>query len=364
MQHKIGIVGFGGMGSWHAELIDKIDGLTVAGIYDIRQERIEYAKSSGLHVYGNFEKMLADPEVELILAAAPNDLHKPLSIQAMQAGKHVVSEKPVTLNTSELVEIIEVSKKTGMFFTVHQNRRWDEDYLTMEKIYREGILGKVHRIEPRVHGSRGIPGDWRQEPERGGGMVLDWGVHLLDQVLRLMGDIKLTHVHATLTNITNRMVDDGFTALLFFENGVEILVEVGTSNFISLPRWYMQGRDGTAMINDWNLNGKIVRAVGKDEQDTIPVRTAAGITKTMAPRREDTIHEIPLPVVQSDIKDFYKNVMGVIEGKEEPKIKLPEVLRVMKLMEAVFASAASKQVVQFEVTGSEKELKEVNEDHE
>ncbi|MGL6200381.1 MAG: Gfo/Idh/MocA family protein [Lachnospiraceae bacterium] len=348
MQHKLGIVGFGGMGSWHADLIKKIDGLSVAGICDIEQKRMEYASANGMHVYTRYEDMLSDPEVELILVATPNDLHNPLAIQAMQAGKHVVAEKPVTLNVGELLEVAEVSRKTGMFFTVHQNRRWDEDFLAIRKIYQEGMVGKVYRIESRVHGSRGIPGDWRQEPEKGGGMVLDWGVHLFDQVLQLLGDIRLTHVHASLTNITNQMVDDGFTALLSFENGVEIVVEVGTSNFISLPRWYVQGRDGTAIIQDWNLNGKIIGAIGKNEQDTVPVRTAAGITKTMAPRREDTIHESPLPVIQSDIRDFYRNVMGVIEGKEQPKIKLPEVLRVMKLMEAVFASAESRQVIRFE----------------
>lgn len=336
------------MGSWHADLINKIDGLSVAGICDIEQKRMEYARVNGLHVYTEYEEMLSDPEVDLILVATPNDLHKPLAIQAMQAGKHVVSEKPVTLNSGELLEVAEVSRKTGKLFTVHQNRRWDEDFLAVRKIYQEDMLGKVYRIESRVHGSRGIPGDWRQQPERGGGMVLDWGVHLLDQVLQLMGEIRLTHVHASLTNITNQMVDDGFTALLYFENGMEIVVEVGTSNFISLPRWYVLGRDGTAIIQDWDLNGKIIRAVGKNEQDTVPVRTAAGITKTMAPRREDTIHESPLPVIQSDIRDFYRNVMGVIEGKEQPRIKLPEVLRAMKLMEAVFASAESRQVIDFE----------------
>lgn len=180
---------------------------------------------------------------------------------------------------------------------------------------------------------------------------MDWGVHLLDQALELMGDTKLTHVYATLTNITNQMVDDGFTAVLSFENGIEILAEVGTSNFISLPRWYMSGRDGTAIIEDWENNGKTVRAVGKNEHDVVPVRTAAGITKTMAPRRKGTICVEALPAVKSDVKDFYKNVINVIEGREEPKIKLPEILRVMRLMEAIFESDRLKQVIKFEVPG-------------
>lgn len=347
-EFMIGIVGFGGMGNWHRELIETIDGIKVAGIYDISEERTAYAKENGIHSYDSLEQLLEDKDIELVLIATPNDLHKPIAIKAMKAGKHVVSEKPVTLCSKDLQEMIDVSKETDRFFTVHQNRRWDEDFLTMKKIYEEKLLGDVYRIESRVHGSRGIPGDWRQEKEHGGGMVLDWGVHLLDQILLIFKDIKLKHVYASLTNITNQLVDDGFSTTLTFENGIEVFVEVGTSNFISLPRWYMLGVNGTAIIEDWSLNGKIVCAVGKDEKDVVPVRTAAGLTKTMAPRREDTISRQELPIVKSDIRDFYRNVAGVIEGREESKIKLPEVMRVMKLMETIFQSAKEQKVIEFE----------------
>lgn len=345
---KIGIIGFGGMANWHRETIAEIEGLEVAGIYDIKEERVEYAKECILHAYNSLEELLGDPSIDLVLVATPNDLHKPIAIQAMRAGKPVVSEKPVTLSSSDLQEMMDVSEETGMYLTVHQNRRWDEDFLTIQKILDEKKLGEVFRIESRVHGSRGIPGDWRQEKEHGGGMVLDWGVHLLDQILMMMKDVKLKKVYASVTNVTNQLVDDGFTAILTFENKVEVLVEVGTSNFISLPRWYVLGQDGTAIINDWDLHGEIVCAAGVNEKDVVPVRTAAGLTKTMAPRREDTIHRYELPIVESDIRDFYRNVMAVIEKKEESRIKLPEVMRVMKLMEVIFEAARLNQVLDFE----------------
>ena len=344
----IGIVGLGGMGNWHRETIESIDGLKVAGIYDIKESRVTFAKECGVDTYNSLEELLGDERIDLVLVATPNDMHKPIAIQAMRAGKNVVSEKPVTLSSSDLQEMIDVSEETGKFFTVHQNRRWDEDYLTMKKIFEEKLLGEVFRIESRVHGSRGIPGDWRQEKEQGGGMVLDWGVHLLDQILQMMGKTKLKTVYATVTNITNQVVDDGFSAHLVFDSGVEVLVEVGTSNFISLPRWYMLGQDGTAIIEDWKLTGRIVRATGLNEADVVPVRTAAGLTKTMAPRRDDTIKTEELPIVKSDIRDFYRNVMSVIQNSEEPKIKLPEVMRVMKLMEAIFESSNNQEVIKFE----------------
>lgn len=347
-EYRIGIIGFGGMGNWHRETIGTIEGLSVAGIFDIDQSRNDYAKEIGIRSFRSLEELLQEEEIDLVLVATPNDLHKPIAIQAMKAGKHVVCEKPVTLNSEDLKEMIRTSEETGKLFTIHQNRRWDEDFLTIKKIFDERKLGEVYRIESRVHGSRGIPGDWRQEKEHGGGMVLDWGVHLLDQIVVLMGSSKIKTVYATLTNITNQVVDDGFAAHLTFDRPIEVLVEVGTSNFISLPRWYMVGQNGTAMIEDWDLKGRIVRATGKNESDVVPVRTAAGLTKTMAPRREDTIHTEELTIVKSDIRDYYRNVIKAIRKEEEPQIKLTEVMRVMKLMEAIFESARKGQVIYFE----------------
>ncbi len=347
-KHNLAMVGFGGMAGWHYDLIEKLENLSVSGIWDIKEERREYARSRQIPVYESLEDLLADETVDLVLVATPNDVHKSIAIAAMAAGKNVVSEKPVTLCSEDLQEMIKASETYGKFLTVHQNRRWDEDFLTVKKLMDEGTLGEIYRLESRVHGSRGIPGDWRQEKEHGGGMVLDWGVHLLDQALMLFPGVALKTVYATLTNVTNQLVDDGFTADLGFANGVHMIVEVGTSNFISLPRWYVLGTNGTAMIQDWGANLKIVRARGVDKEDVVPVRTAAGLTKTMAPRREDSIFTEERPEEKSDICEFYQNVMAVIEGREESRIKLEEVARVMRVMEAVFASAQNNQVIAFE----------------
>ena len=348
MKHRIGIIGLGGMGTWHLNALLTMDELELAGIWDIREVRRDYAKSRDVFVYDSLEAMLSDETVDLVLIATPNDLHRPLAIQAMEAGKNVICEKPITMSSEDLDAMISVSQKTGRFLTVHQNRRWDSDFLVVKEILKEGNLGPVFRIESRVEGAHGIPGDWRQKPEKGGGMILDWGVHLLDQALLLFPDEKVETVYATITNITNTEVDDGFTTDLGFSNGVHIMVEVGTSNFITMPRWLVLGRDGTAVIEDWNLNGKQVCAHGNDDKDVVPVITAAGLTKTMAPRREDTIMTRSLPEVQSDVKDFYRNVVAHLDGREESLIQMPQVSRVMRLMEAIRASAAQKQVISFE----------------
>lgn len=347
-KHTLGIVGFGGMGNWHRELVESgIENLSLAGVYDIKEAPMARARELGYTAYESLEALLADPQIDIVLVSTPNDYHRDIAIQAMRAGKNVVSEKPVTLCSEDLQAMIDVSHETGKFFTVHQNRRWDEDYLTVKKILADGLLGDVFRIESRVHGSRGIPGDWRQEKAHGGGMILDWGVHIIDQMLLMIPE-KITSVFCSITHITNEEVDDGFSLTLTFESGKTALLEVGTSNFVELPRWYVLGRDGTAVIEDWSLNGKVVRVKNWDKNDAVPIRTAAGLTKTMAPRTDETIATEPLSIVRSDIKDFYRNVMDVIEGKAGPKIRHEEVQRVMRLMETAFRSAEENRVLSFE----------------
>ncbi len=347
-KHRLGIVGFGGMGNWHRELIETgIENLEIAGMFDIKEERQEAARALGYRAYESLDALLADETVDMILISTPNDCHKPIAVKAMEAGKNVVSEKPVTLSSEDLLEMIDASKRTGKIFTVHQNRRWDEDFLTVKKLYDENALGDVFNIESRVHGSRGIPGDWRGKKEHGGGMMLDWGVHIIDQML-LMVKEKITSIYCKVNHVTNYEVDDGFTLILTFESGKTALLEVGTSNFIELPRWYMLGENGSVQIDDFLVHGKIVRITDWDKNDAVPVKTAAGLTKTMAPRTDDTIHTEPVVKVDSDIKDFYRNVMAAIEGREEQLIKHDELLRVMRVMETALRSAELNQVLPFE----------------
>lgn len=349
MNSKCGmaIIGYGGMGSWHAKLLKSMPEVNLKGIYDILPERAEAARKDGIYAYDTYDAVLGDKDVEIVIIAIPNDLHHDISIRAMDAGKHVVCEKPVALNSTELQEMFDAAVKNKVVFTVHQNRRWDEDYLIAKQLYDKNTLGKVFNIESRVHGSRGIPGDWRNTKKHGGGMVLDWGVHLIDQILMMLADRKLLSLYATLSFVTNEGVDDGFKILLNYGDNFSCQIEVGTSNFISLPRWYVEGENGTAVIENWNLDGKIVMVSDWEKRDAVPVVTSAGLTKTMAPRTNDTICEYPLPKIPSDVKDYYRNVIKAIDGKEEIIVKQREIMRSMHVMEAVMKSAQTNQVICF-----------------
>lgn len=338
------LIGYGGMGGWHVNKLRTLPEVTVCGVYDIDPARNAAAEADGLRAYPTLEALLSDPDVDFVTIATPNDVHRPIAIQAMQAGKHVVSEKPVTLSSDDLQAMIDAAKETGKVFTVHQNRRWDEDFLIIRKLYDENTLGRVFNIESRVHGSRGVPGDWRNKKLRGGGMVLDWGVHLLDQLLHMIQE-DVVSTYCMVSHITNDEVDDGFKAVLTFGSGLTAHVEVGTSNFIEMPRWYMQGENGTAVIQDWALHGKVVKVSDWERRDAVPVVTAAGLTKTMAPRSEETIQSYALPRCPSDVRDFYRNVIRAIDGEETQWITHTQLMRVMRVMEAMLLSAQRNEVV-------------------
>lgn len=136
---------------------------------------------------------------------------------------------------------------------------------------------------------------------------------------------------------------------LTFENGAQAYIEVGTYNFIALPRFYMQAKDGSALITDWREKCQVVRCKAWHESDVLPVQTAAGLTKTMAPRDEVTTDTYEIERPHSDVHDFYRNFCAAIEGKEEQLIKHDEVMRVMKVMEASFESVEKGAVIACEI---------------
>lgn len=166
--YNMAYIGFGGMASHHFNQSKELDRINVKGIFDINPERVEYAKSVGLKAYSSKEEIFKDDDIDLVLIAVPNNLHKNLAIEALRAGKNVLCEKPVTMTSEELVEIMKVAKETGKIFAIDQNRRVNRDFIAMKRAVEAGLLGKVYVIESRVEGSRGVPAGWRTDPKQGG----------------------------------------------------------------------------------------------------------------------------------------------------------------------------------------------------
>ena len=218
----------------------------------------------------------------------------------------------------------------------------------MKQIKESGELGKIINIESRIHGSRGIPSDWRGEREHGGGMLYDWGIHLIDQLMQLFPG-KVERVYCTFDHITNEEVDDGFKLTLYFDDGTEAYCEVGTYNFIAMPRFYMRAEKGTALISDWREETEVVKCKYWHESDVIPVETAAGLTKTMAPRDEITTDTYRIPRPKSDVHDYYRNFVAAIDGKTTQLVTHEQMLRDLEIVEAAFRSVEEGNVVRVSI---------------
>lgn len=353
MKHKLGIIGYGTMGSWHAENVrDRIADIDVSVIYDIDPKRRELAKENGFNVCDTEDEFFAS-SIDLILVATPNSFHKNHCIRAMESGKNVISEKPACLNMQELEEVIAVSKKTGLLYTVHQNRRFDTDYAIIKNIVKQNLLGKNFYLNSRLYGNRGFSdASWKSLYEAGGGLLYDWGVHMIDQVLCLFEDDMPVSVYAELQKIRMLNVDDVCRVTIEFESGLKVQVIADLWCYVAEPRWHLEGSDGTAVIDKWfGTEGRIIRAknqIIKWEEGC--VYTPNGLSSTMWPRAEHDLEELPLPVpeVLPRWEEFYENVALVIEGKAKQIVTHEQIKKSLAVIMASFESSENKTVVKLD----------------
>ncbi len=348
MKIQLGIIGFGGMGKWHAQNAPRA-GVEIIAVCDIAKEKQKDAVDMGYKIYKIVDELLADPDVNIVILTLPNHLHKEMCIKAANARKHVITEKPAALSVQELDEMEAACKQAGVFFTSHQNRRWDRDMLTVKKAFDDGLLGNIFTIESKLHSGNGYMHEWHLYKKYGGGMIYDWGVHLIDQILFMMPEAKIKSIYADIKNVLHEEVDDYFKIIMKMDNGITAHIELSTYILEYQPRWLVAGDKGTMKIQSFACDGDIYRT-GKMLAKLPPqiTETEAGPTRQFAPVPPGGIVTESLPEIKTDWVDFYKNVDGVLNGTEESKIKISEVRRVLSVMEAAWKSAGTGQAILFE----------------
>ncbi|MCL2123986.1 MAG: Gfo/Idh/MocA family oxidoreductase [Desulfovibrionaceae bacterium] len=351
-QYKAAIVGYGNMGRWHhVGICGNVGQVAFKGAYDTDPQRCRLAEQDGLAVYSSREELLGDKEIDIVLVATPNPLHKEITCAALKAGKSVICEKPASMNARELARMIKTAKKTGRVFSVHHNRRRDPDYAIIKHAVQNGLAGNVFDVKSTVFGSLGVPGGWRRSLRGGGGMLYDWGPHLIDQVLQLFPGVKVISVDCKLYHVRFQTCDDGFSLFLTFENGTTASIEVGTSHYVHVPRWYLFGDKGSLVIEDWECNGKRIEILKNPPESKEITYSKAGPTRTMAPREKDTYEEtIFHPEDDSaDYGDFYRNFADALDGKAALDVKPEEILRVMKIVDTAFKSDRKRQIIHVKI---------------
>ena len=333
----VGVLGAGRMGLLHCEAIAATPGLRLVAASSNAPERLAAVREKfDAAAYGSHEELLADPGIDWVVIATTTDRHLEWALKGLRAGKELIIEKPVALSSEEAAKIFAEARRRNLRVTVFQNRRWDNDFRLVRRVLGESMLGEVYRIESRYSsfssgwggwGAQGEKNPWRLKREYGGGLLNDWGPHLLDQALLLHPAGVKSLVAGMYGRIWTSEVDDHFWVELSFRDGRSMRVEASNNSRIPLPRWYILGSEGTLEIRgggltDWDA------AVIRREFDGLP-------------------QEIRIEIQQLAVSmEFYESfVAAVREGKELP-VRPEEVLATMRLIDAARESAATGRSIE------------------
>jgi predicted dehydrogenase len=215
---RVALAGFGLAGRvFHAPLIAATPGLELATVVTGNEERAEQARAAypGVQVVADADAALA--EHDLFVVATPNRSHVPLALGALEAGLHVVIDKPLAVSAADGQRVVDAAREAGRVASVFQNRRFDGDFLTARGLIEAGELGDVWRFESRFERWRPEPkpGAWRErgEPDEGGGLLYDLHSHLIDQALQLFGPVASLHAEIDRRRPGVQADDDAFVAL-------------------------------------------------------------------------------------------------------------------------------------------------------
>jgi len=182
------LIGYGYAGkTFHAPLIGSVPGIALTTVVSRDADKV-HADLPGVRVVAEAKAAIADPQISLVVIASPNDTHAPLARMALEAGKHVVVDKPFALDLMQARELAAVAQRQGKLLSVFQNRRWDSDFLGVRQAIESGVLGEVTHFESHIDRFRPqVRVRWREQPGAGSGLWYDLGPHLIDQALLLFG---------------------------------------------------------------------------------------------------------------------------------------------------------------------------------
>lgn len=253
---KCGVVGYGGafnMGKAHAQWMNDTGRMITVAACDLDSARMAQAAQDfpGIQTYTDIDEMLARSGVELVVIITPHNTHAPLALKALDAGKHVVLEKPMCITTDEATAMIEAAKKAGVTLTTFHNRRHDGDFMMIKEVIDKGLIGEVFHIEAFI-GGYGHPGHWwRADKEISGGCMYDWGAHFIDWILNLIPEEMESVTGFSHKRVWNDVTNEDQTqAIIRFKNGATADLQVSSIARAGKPRWRILGTKG-AIADSW-----------------------------------------------------------------------------------------------------------------
>jgi predicted dehydrogenase len=364
---RVGLVGYGLAGSvFHAPLIAATEGLALDTIVTSNPERREQARAE----FGDDMRFAASPdelwkragELDLIVIASPNKTHVPLATAALKAGLPVVVDKPIAGTAAEARELAALAEERGLLLSVFQNRRWDNDFLTLQQLIADGELGDVQRFESRFERWRPqLKGGWREsgDPEEIGGLLYDLGSHVVDQALTLFGPVVRVYAEADVRRPGAQTDDDTFIALTH-ANGVRSHLYMSATTAQLGPRLRVLG--STAGYVKYGLDPQ--EADLRDDKRPTPGKSwgvepkslwgrigaggtsqgeASGgespLTGMGSPQGEARGEGSPVETVPGDYPAYYAGIATALRDGTPPPVTAHEAAAALDVLEAARRSA-------------------------
>jgi predicted dehydrogenase len=333
----VGIIGFGRIGREHAGWLAAAQGIRAVAAYDPTPQRRLAAEEAGLRTCDAIDALLGDPSIDAVLVSTPTAMHFEHSKAALEAGKHVLVEKPMALDFPQSHALVELAEEKRRVLSVFHCRRWDVDYLTVKSAIESGVFGKVVNVESRIGQWASCVGPaakewrpgWRNEASFGGGGLYDWGSHFVDQLWRMMLPAKPTRVFAQLRgNVWSSDCDDFARVCIDFDNGAVGMVEINTTTTRPLPRWHIDGTLGSA-------DAPFSLAFDLETWATLTFTSADGSGPRLLPRAGGVMSETQI----------WEQFAAAVRGEGEPAVAARSVLPTMKLLDAARESSRTGQAV-------------------
>ncbi|MFJ6846186.1 Gfo/Idh/MocA family oxidoreductase [Streptomyces griseoluteus] len=349
---RVGLIGYGLAGSvFHAPLIAATDGLVLDTVVTSNPERQEQARAEfpDVRVAATPDELFERAgELDLIVIASPNKTHVPLATAAIKAGLPVVVDKPISGTAAEARELAALADEHGVLLSVFQNRRWDNDFLTLRGLLADGSLGDVWRFESRFERWRPQPkGGWREsgDPAEIGGLLYDLGSHVVDQAITLFGPVSEVYAEAVVRRDGAETDDDTFLALTH-ANGVRSHLYVSATTAQLGPRFRVLGsRAGyvkygldpqEAALRDGARPG--TDAVWGVEEKSLWGRLGAGESPV-------TGGGTAVETVPGDYPAYYAAVAAAVRGTGPNPVTALEAAETLDVLEAARRSARDKVTV-------------------
>jgi predicted dehydrogenase len=338
----VGLVGYGLAGRlFHSPYIVSVDGLRIAAIVTSDPGRQAQARSDhpAADVLATVDELLDRADVEIVVVVTPNRWHAPIGIRALEAGRHVVVDKPIAMDVPEAEGLIEAAERSGRILSVYQNRRWDGDFQTLRSVVDQGRLGAIDSLEARFERWGAVGGEWRELAEEAGGPHRDLGAHLVDQSLLLFGPARRVFAQMDRRR-TDSLVDDATFVAIDHADGVHSRLWTSLIAVRTGPRMRLRGTGGEYIKDDLDVQEAQLLA------DLRPWDPGFG---DEPPERWGHIYAADgsvetVPTVRGDYARFYELLGDAVRGHGERPVDPLDSLRGLRVLEAAERSARSGTV--------------------